>query len=189
MNAHQLSKKTGTLVKLRPIPERRPHDGMSLPQSDDQWRIVRVGTGEVELRNIRTDHIARLGFDNIREFRTPDFLLLRCQLALTPSTVLIEPIIGNPTKIARAHITLNDPLPQFRRSDNVSSITDDGTGRYTLVWKQNFSSSDYDVQLTPSGCRVDLEDVRQRSLTFRVRRFPDLPNNKIGIRIVATEST
>ena len=75
MNAQQLVKNIGALVRLRPIPERRQHDGMSLPQLDDQWTIMRVETGVVELRNIRTDHLTRLGFDNIREFRTPDFLL------------------------------------------------------------------------------------------------------------------
>jgi hypothetical protein len=41
-----------------------------------------------------------LGNDNIREFRTPDFLLLRCQLTLKGLEVLIEPLLDRPTQAA-----------------------------------------------------------------------------------------
>jgi hypothetical protein len=39
-------------------------------------------------------HVVALGSDNIREFRTPNFLMLRCQLTLTEEQVLIEPLVG-----------------------------------------------------------------------------------------------
>ena len=44
--------------------------------------------------NLRTAHVVVLGSDNVREFRTPHFLLLRCQLMLTEEQVLIEPLVG-----------------------------------------------------------------------------------------------
>ncbi len=48
----------------------------------------------VRLHNIATGHDFTLGTDNIREYRTPDFLLLRCQLTLRGPAVLIEPTLG-----------------------------------------------------------------------------------------------
>ncbi len=46
------------------------------------------------MHNIATGHDFTLGTDNIREYRTPDFLLLRCQLTLRGPAVLIEPTLG-----------------------------------------------------------------------------------------------
>lgn len=94
MNAEQFRKNVGSLVRLRPIARRRLPTGQSLDPIDYEWRVLRIVDGSVELTNIRTDHITRLGFDNIREFRTPNFLLLRCQLILCGNQVLIEPFIG-----------------------------------------------------------------------------------------------
>jgi hypothetical protein len=37
-------------------------------------------------------HAYRDGADNVREYRTPAFLMLKCQLIFHGDTVLIEPI-------------------------------------------------------------------------------------------------
>ena len=95
MNVEQLRKHIYSHVRLRPIAHRlRTATGEILPPVDDQWSITRVEKGQIELLNLRTHHVRELGNDNIREFRSPDFLLFRCQLTLTERDVLIEPLIG-----------------------------------------------------------------------------------------------
>jgi hypothetical protein len=39
-----------------------------------------------------TGHKATLGPDNVREYRSPNFLLLKCQLILEGDEVRIEPL-------------------------------------------------------------------------------------------------
>jgi hypothetical protein len=96
MNLEQLKKKNlGSAVYLRPVPGRlQTATQKVLPPIDDQWTIYKVEDGKVELHNLRTMHVVALGSDNIREFRTPNFLMLRCQLTLTEEQVLIEPFVG-----------------------------------------------------------------------------------------------
>jgi hypothetical protein len=96
MNLEQLKKKNqGSAVYLRPVPGRfQTATQEVLPPIDDPWTIGKVEDGKVELHNPRTMHFVALGSDNIREFRTPNFLMLRCQLTLTEEHVLIEPLVG-----------------------------------------------------------------------------------------------
>ena len=77
---------------------------------DDDWIVQEVEDRKgVGIRNIRTDHVALLGFDQIRDY-TPDprreydglrhgFLELRVQLFLRGSDLVIEP---RPSSIKRA---------------------------------------------------------------------------------------
>ena len=51
-----------------------------------------VSAGGVTLHCLHTNHEITLGADNVREFRTPHFLLLWCQLILDGDAVHIEPI-------------------------------------------------------------------------------------------------
>jgi hypothetical protein len=67
-----------------PVMERR------LAKTDYLWRLVSVNGG-VTLRCHFTGHQITLGADNVREFRTPDFLMLRCQLTLDGDKVHIGP--------------------------------------------------------------------------------------------------
>jgi hypothetical protein len=39
-----------------------------------------------------TGHRVKLGFDNIREYRSPNFLMLKCQLMLEEDQVRVEPL-------------------------------------------------------------------------------------------------
>ena len=55
-------------MRLRPIPKRF-RGGELLDSEDDVWIVQRVEKGKVvELSNIRTGHIARVGNDHIHHF-------------------------------------------------------------------------------------------------------------------------
>ena len=105
MNAEQLRKNVGQLVRLRPHPVlvELSLPGVAVPtnvrviprrqvlQTDYKWRLEDVSDKGVTLHCLYTGHKITLGADNVREYRTPDFLLLKCQLALDGSMVHIEP--------------------------------------------------------------------------------------------------
>jgi hypothetical protein len=92
MNAGQLKKNVGQHVQLRPKVMRRAPTGEPLRFRDDKWSIERVDEKGVTIHNISTGHAVTLENDNVREYRTPDFLILRCQLTLQVNCVVIEPI-------------------------------------------------------------------------------------------------
>lgn len=57
-------------------------------------RVDRVLNQGISLRNLRTSHFQEnLGFDNIAEFRNPDFLILKRQITLQGDALHLEPII------------------------------------------------------------------------------------------------
>jgi hypothetical protein len=103
MNADQLRKNVGRDLRLRPYPlivEWTPNvrtTGLDptaerrLAPTDYLWRLVSVNGG-VTLHCHYTKHDITLGADNIREFRTPDFLILKCRLTLDGDKVHVEPI-------------------------------------------------------------------------------------------------
>lgn len=88
-------------VRLRP-PARRFRGVTELRIMDDDWLVQEVeGKLGVRIRNIRTDHVALLGFDQIRAY-TPDpkreydglrhgFLDLKVQVFLRGPELVIEP--------------------------------------------------------------------------------------------------
>jgi hypothetical protein len=69
MNKQKLAHNLYARVRLWPTARRRTVDGIELPRIDDDWIVMRVGQdGVVELHNIRTDHVAKLGTDRIHHF-------------------------------------------------------------------------------------------------------------------------
>ena len=106
MNTEQLKTNVGELLRLRPIPKlvqrwgaevsvltsEEPRYTKETVGTDYDWRLEKVEKGEVVLYCIHTDHRLTLGADNVREYRTPNFLMLRCQLTLEGDTIRIEPI-------------------------------------------------------------------------------------------------
>jgi len=94
VNVKELSKQIGQLFRLRPLPFRVEEDGERLPPIDDQWRLEAVHSAPTRVRlvNLATYHALDLEWDNILERRSPDFLLLRCQLTIRGNAVEIEPI-------------------------------------------------------------------------------------------------
>jgi hypothetical protein len=97
VNFKQLQKHIGRSYRLRPLPIRRAPDGIHLGASDDQWKLRNVleNPSRIELSDTRTDRVIELQGDNLREYRSPDFLMLRCQLLIDPSRIAIEPLVGS----------------------------------------------------------------------------------------------
>jgi len=93
MNKSQALKWKGQTFRLRPIAIQTTELHERLPQQDDGWVVTDVSDTAATVSNVRTEHEWNLGLDNIREFRTPDFLLLRCQLILRGPKVHSEPLI------------------------------------------------------------------------------------------------
>jgi len=82
MNLKQLANCIGTEYRLRPLPLFVDADGTELEQEDRFWLLEDIPEEPVRLRLVcrETDHVVELQPDNVREYRSPDFLLLRCQL-------------------------------------------------------------------------------------------------------------
>jgi hypothetical protein len=94
MNTEQLKKQIGSEFRLRPIvDEVDVLTGQRRP-ADDLWVLGKVEQGAVELVNARTGQTVKLGNDNVREFRSPHFLLLRCGLTVIGDRVHIEPLLS-----------------------------------------------------------------------------------------------
>ena len=79
--------------ELRPPVQCQDSNGLMLPPIDDDWTLSTVDESkkQIELRNDQTHHVLVLGFDNVKEFRTPHFLLLRCDVTVRGSNIQIEP--------------------------------------------------------------------------------------------------
>jgi hypothetical protein len=95
MNLHQMRKNMGRQLHIRPLPQRVNEDGTRLPTIDDLWRLDAIldGPERLSLVNISTGHVVELQPDNVREYRSPHYLVLRCQLRLTSTGVDIEPLV------------------------------------------------------------------------------------------------
>ena len=166
MNAEQLKKNVGQLMRLRPHPvlvELQPlvlTTGQRVLQRreekvDYKWRIEEVREG-VKLHCTSTGHVITLGADNVREFRTPDFLLLRCQLTLGGNAVHIEPIWergghAGAKNVARAYIVLRSDPVELRHAINVRSVK---VAHYVshrpcvhVTWDRPFADAFYDVDI------------------------------------------
>jgi hypothetical protein len=76
---------------LRPLPLRMTVEGERQPSEDAFWRVETADATALQLKNLSTDHVLTLGYDNVREFRTPDFLILQCQIILKGNQAIIEP--------------------------------------------------------------------------------------------------
>lgn len=94
MNVQQLKKDIGKRVRLRPLPVRLTRHGQQLPSLDDDWKIEAVleKPNRVRLSNVPTGHFVDLESDNVKQFQSPHFVILRCQLTLKGREVLIEPL-------------------------------------------------------------------------------------------------
>ena len=107
VNTDQLKKNVGQDFRLRPqtliveyvplITGVRSSSGDPVMErrqvpTDYLWRLTAVTSGSVSLHCHHTNHDITLGNDNVREYRTPDFLILKCQLTLDGGEVRIEPI-------------------------------------------------------------------------------------------------
>jgi hypothetical protein len=95
MNLQQMRKNLGRHLHLRPIPHRVSDAGKRLPDIDDAWRLDAIMGDPQRLRlvNTSTHHVVELQPDNVREYRSPHFLVLRCQLIISSRDIQIEPLV------------------------------------------------------------------------------------------------
>jgi hypothetical protein len=109
VNTAQLKKNVGQDLLLRPhvltvhyvprliaraafVPGVDPMTERRLLKTDHRWRLMAVTHDSVTLHCHQTNHDITLGNDNVREYRTPHFLMLKCQLTLDGDKVHVEPI-------------------------------------------------------------------------------------------------
>ncbi|HHT9120782.1 MAG TPA: hypothetical protein ACFYD3_09630 [Candidatus Hypogeohydataceae bacterium YC41] len=94
MKIKKLKSMIGKKVRIDPMANRMTPEGKLLDKLDDEWLIIKVDDKEKEivLKNVRTDHILSLGFDNIHDFNSLKILNVRCQITLQGVNVGIEPI-------------------------------------------------------------------------------------------------
>jgi hypothetical protein len=105
VNTEQLKKNVNQRLRLRPQPRvvrsttltvsaltsDGPRYAKNTVNTDYEWLLVRVTADGVTLRCDYTSHELTLGPDNVREFRTPNFLLLKGQVILEQDGVRFEP--------------------------------------------------------------------------------------------------
>lgn len=96
MNHQQMvTKNAGRLLKLRPVPLAKNLQGALVPAKFNEWRVSDAGQKRVRIDNVSTGHFLVLEPDNVAEFRSPDFLVLRCRLILDGRRIHIEPIFNS----------------------------------------------------------------------------------------------
>ncbi len=104
MNTDQLKKNVGQLLRLRPLPQFVVDEGADAialfptpwrvtpdQVTDFYWRLDEVTAAGVKLVCLLTGHKVTLGNDNVKEYRSPNFLILKCQLIIEGREVRIEP--------------------------------------------------------------------------------------------------
>jgi len=102
MNRKELQKQVGQLRRLRPIPT-----DATGTEVDDFWKVMDADANALLLLNQRTDHNLTLGYDHIHEYRTPDFLVLKSTVSLSPQGARLEPNVAPP----KATLDVVMPLP------------------------------------------------------------------------------
>jgi len=93
MKADQLKKDIGKQFRIRPLPERWNKAGQRHVR-DDPWSLDRVTHRHFKITNLSTGQSKELVLDNVRDYRSPDFLILHCQLILRDHAVDIEPLFS-----------------------------------------------------------------------------------------------
>jgi hypothetical protein len=129
------------------------------------------------LVNINTGHTVELQPDNVREYRSPHFLGLRCQLTIEGETVKIEPIFGNPplavTRLKRATARLEIMNDSIRITDihNISGIEEIDEGTLRITWTGQFLNPDYAIMATQTGyCDVHVQEKNAGNAVISIRR-------------------
>jgi hypothetical protein len=135
MNLKQLKKQVGMNLRLRPLPLRIDASGEQLPDCDDHWCLQNIleEPSSLQLLNISTGHILNLQPDNVKEYRSPDFLLLRCRVIIGPQGIAIEPIYDNNDVFVRLEHQMPALLSEMRADLNECPLR-----REMVVLKRSF---------------------------------------------------
>lgn len=115
MQAQQLKKNVGRLVKLRPRAKIKTAK-FRAEEPDDLWRIEKVDANSITLRNTRTEHSRLFGLDHFHHFASdygPEnyvgFLVMNSQIHIHGATIYVEPLPPGP----------RDPVPGLTGSARV----------------------------------------------------------------------
>jgi hypothetical protein len=101
MNKHQFAQNNlRKLFRLRPVPYRVTMAGEWLDSVDYQWECSEIKNEFVQLTNISTGHFVNLGYDHVREYLSPDMLILKSQITLHGPRLYVEPL---PFYLPRTH--------------------------------------------------------------------------------------
>jgi len=181
MNIEQIKKNIGKQFRLRPRAERWDVD-RQLPSEDDPWVLASINNKHVQLTNTRTGHTVELGHDNVREFRTPDFLLLRCTIRLHPVGLDIEPIIQTSTILTEDQERLLGIIAKYQREFKVPKLTvpRDGAGLFrpekgirVQVERVNIALELFGDQKPETHRRVEFELVMDSMPSEYLKRIPE----------------
>jgi hypothetical protein len=93
MNKSQASKWINKEYRIRPRAIHVGPSGARVADQDSRWLVREVADDAVIMLEVGTGITVTLGLDNVREFRSPDYLLLRCQLTIRDGVATSEPII------------------------------------------------------------------------------------------------
>ena len=170
MNKGQAVKWKGQAFRFRPIAIQTTDFDERLQQQDDKWVVVDVSDTAAAVSNVRTGHEWSLGLDNVREFRTPDFMLLRCQLILKGPEVHSEPLIvttvdrnitgfGSLLRHSWVREMIGNREVWISEVDNLFQIeVGDRAGAFSEEWTRCFPDADgssaYSVLLKVQGVEI-----------------------------------
>lgn len=120
MNRERLKDNVGKEFRLRPA-VRIGSESEDPAPCDDRWRLTGAD-GFLVLTNTRTNQTLRIGADHVHEFRTPDYLMLKCQVTIRASEVTIEPTPLNKEAVLQVVSTLGH-ADRMRVSDQARRTT------------------------------------------------------------------
>lgn len=178
MNLKQLNKQVGSNLRLRPSPIRIGPDGSQIPQADDQWRLEEILNDPTRIRlvNISTSHSIELHPDNVREYRTPDFLLLRCKLLIKDQTVEIEPMVGLSAKRTSVRFQITSSGIIISDMRNISRVEEIVNGTLRLNWTGEFLNPDYEIMAAQSrNCSIDVIEKTPANAVISIRQWQSGP--------------
>lgn len=140
MNADRLKRDIGKHFRIRPLPERWDNT-VQLESMDDRWSLDDVNSQHIKITNLSTGHSKELGHDNVREYRSPDFLLLHCQLILRGNAVETEPILFPRTILTEEQERLLRIIAEHQRKFGVPKLRISRDGAYLIrpdkgIWVQ-----------------------------------------------------
>jgi hypothetical protein len=117
MNLKKLEQQIATNLKLRAFPVEVVADGQESPILDEEWRLdsILAQPSRVVLTNVQRGLTLELQTDNVREFRSPHFLLLRCQLRISGNEIHLEPHHDFNETFSRLEIQMPALLDEMRK--------------------------------------------------------------------------
>jgi hypothetical protein len=99
-------------------------DGTDLGAADDPWCLDEIlsSPNRLKLTNVSTGHFVELQSDNVKQFQSPDFLILRCQLTIVGMKVSLEPVFQFDERFERLEQLMPALLDEMRKDMNTTPL-------------------------------------------------------------------